>query len=466
MEHRITKVRMDHESGLNQGPMDRYLNVKKSFLFFDKADEHFMEVLRGSSVALFMRGGSAVLFLIFNLVLARLLGPEGAGIFFLALTIITIASVISRLGLDQALLRFISAHAVGGDWGKIGNIHRKSIYLVSGTGLLLTILIYFSAPSLALGLFSKPELTVPLRIMVLAIWPLGLLSLNSESLRALKKIRDAMLTHSQGLGIATASLGLLLALAGRYGINGAAAAYLMAACIMLLASQIIWRRSAKQSYNAQGTFNTGTLLSTGLSLLLIASMTMVMNWTDTVMLGIWQTSVQVGIYNIALRTALLTSFLLSAAATILAPKFSSLYTTGDLKSLEELVRKSTRVIASSAALVTLILVLAPRSVLGLFGPGFQTGATALIILAIGQFINASVGCLGHLLIMTGNHRSLHWITLLSAVLNIALNALLIPVYGINGAAMATAVSLSLFNLSCVVAVKRRLGINVFVSGKN
>jgi O-antigen/teichoic acid export membrane protein len=425
------------------------------------ADHHFTEVLKGSAFAILMRGASAALFLLFNLVLARILGPEGAGIYFLAFTMITIASVISRLGLDQALLRFISASAVTSKWGEVSDIYRKGVIVIFLSSIAITLLLYTLTPFLATTVFSEPALLSPLRIMILAILPLTLLSLNSESLRALKHIRNALFTHAQGPGLAFFALLLLLFLGGRHGVNGAVGAYLLSCVIMTLVSFVIWRASTAHNHGMTGTFNTGELLKTGFYLLFIASMNMLMNWTDTVMLGIWKTSDAVGIYNISLRLALMTTFMLSAAATILAPKFSGLYVQGDMAALKNLVRKSTRLIAASALPIALILVLLPHTILGFFGSEFKSGALALIILSIGHLFYASVGCLGHLLIMTGNHVSVHRITLLTAILNIALNALLIPDYGINGAALATGFSICVFNFSCVVAVRRHLGIRIF-----
>jgi O-antigen/teichoic acid export membrane protein len=151
------------------------------------ADRHFREVLEGSAVAILMRGASAALFLLFNLALAHILGPGGAGLYFLAFTVATIASVLSRMGLDQALLRFISAAAATGEWGIVADTYRKGLTAAFFSSIAITLILYITAPFLATVVFSKPALASPLRIMTLAIVPLALLGLNSESLRALQQ---------------------------------------------------------------------------------------------------------------------------------------------------------------------------------------------------------------------------------------------------------------------------------------
>ena len=100
------------------------------------------DVVQGSSVALILRVGGAVLALAFNLVLTRLLGAEGAGIYFLALTIVTIGTLVGRMGMDNALLRLVARAVTRSDWGGVRGVYRTSMVtavVFSGAAALLVI---------------------------------------------------------------------------------------------------------------------------------------------------------------------------------------------------------------------------------------------------------------------------------------------------------------------------------------
>jgi O-antigen/teichoic acid export membrane protein len=420
-------------------------------------DRHMKEVVRGAVTAFTLKALGAGLSFGYNVLLARLLGAKGAGVYYLAVTVTTIASVFGRMGLDNTLLRFTAANAAGGDWDKVAGIYRIGIRIAVGASILATMLILISASWIAQGIFSEGTLADPLRLMALGILPMSLLTLHGELLKGLKRIRDAMLV--QGVGLPMVGVPLLALLGVSLGVLGAAAAYVISSFSVLLLGIILWRRATPQIRKLCGSFDTRLLISTSLPLFWVASMNLVMNWTDIIMLGIWMDGKAVGIYGVAVRTAMLTSFILSAVNSIVAPKFAGLYAQKDYKSLSILARKSAQLMTCLAAPVLLLFVIAPSWVLGLFGPGFVSGAGALSILAIGQFVNVATGSVGYLLMMSGHEKLMRNNIIFSAALNILLNAILIPKYGISGAATATAVSLAMMNLISAGLIYWKLSIS-------
>ena len=100
--------------------------------------------------------------------------------------------------------------------------------------------------------------------------------------------------------------------------------------------------------------------------------------------------------------------------------------------------------------------------LGLFGPEFTRGYWALAILTVGQLVNASVGSVGFLMSMTGHQREAARVFAGAAVLNVVLNASLIPLWGINGAAIATATTTIIWNVALALYVWRRLGVRATI----
>jgi O-antigen/teichoic acid export membrane protein len=185
----------------------------------------------------------------------------------------------------------------------------------------------------------------------------------------------------------------------------------------------------------------------------------VMGWTDILVLGAWSDPEQVGVYGIAMRIALLTTFVLSAVNIVVAPQFAALHAAGDSAGLKRVAQRTafwTRAIAVPALLVLLTV---PDLILQFFGPKFKEGAWALRILAVGQFVNLATGPVGIILLMTGNEKIMRNNIAVSAALNLIGNLVLVPTYGAIGAAASTATALVFMNIVSWAAVRNKLNVN-------
>jgi O-antigen/teichoic acid export membrane protein len=131
-----------------------------------------------------------------------------------------------------------------------------------------------------------------------------------------------------------------------------------------------------------------------------------------------------------------------------------------MEALAFIARNSIKLMLFVASPIILLFLVFPGWVMSLFGPEFKEGAHILMILTAGQFINIAVGSVGPLLIMTGNEISVRNSIFFSALCCVMLNAFLIPVYGITGAAIANTFSLIIANLLCLRAVYVKLGISL------
>ena len=115
-------------------------------------------------------------------------------------------------------------------------------------------------------------------------------------------------------------------------------------------------------------------------------------------------------------------------------------------------------LAFPAYLTTMIF--AP-ALLGAFGPGFESGATALVILGAAKLFAAACGPVDVVLLMAGRSALSLLDNGLALAANILLNLALVPRYGINGAAVAWAVSLFITNALPLAQVWRRPGLHPF-----
>ena len=274
-------------------------------------EDEMLELLKDTGTAFSLRVLGSFLAFIFNVVIARSLGAEGAGIYFIAFSIIVISSVISRLGLDNALLRFISIHYSNGDWGRVIAVHSLGVRMVIISSIIVSTLIFLSSEWAAIVLFGKPDLTQPLRWMTLSILPFALVNVQAESLKAIRHIPAAMMM--QGIWIPLGSLFTLIALVGIADVVSVAKAFSMATFATLLLSIYSWKR-AMPAHSVSGMrLPFRELWATCKPLLLTAIMNRALTpWAPILLLGVWVSNEDVGTYGAATRISLLVSLILIA----------------------------------------------------------------------------------------------------------------------------------------------------------
>ncbi len=432
--------------------------VKKIPVFGKRLDNHMIEIVSGASVAFSLKIGGAALAFCFSVILARLFGAEGAGVYFLVLMVISFGALLGRMGLDGTLLRFVAAGAVVGDMGEVKGIYNKTIEFSSAVSILVSIVIFFTAPQISLFVFSEPSLASPMRWMALAITPLAMVFLHSEALKGLKCIRDSTLV--QGVGVPAISVIALYLIGDSWGVKGAVWSYLIAVMVMAFLGVFLWRYRTKFK-GVVAVFETKRMLKSSMPLLGVALMQFVVAGLPLLLLGVWATNADVGIFGVASRVAILVTIILLSVNSIAAPKFSEMYRQGDMRALGETARGAAKLISLLAAPILIVFVFFSSFIMGLFGAEFTDGATALVILSIGQGVNVFAGSVGYMLVMSGNESLMRLSVGGAVIINIILSLLLIPKFGVIGAAIAVAVSISSQNIIASFFVYKKLKMRVF-----
>lgn len=389
-----------------------------------------------------------------------MLGAEGAGVYFLAATIVSISTILGRAGLDNSLLRFVSAAACQNDWSSVAAIYKAGIRFAAVVSFIISIVVIGSASFIARTIFSEPLLTTPLTILAMSIAPMSLLYLHGELLKSIRKISAAVCV--QAVFVPVLATALLVQLVFRFGVVGAASATTIASVLVFFVATLLWHRAMPAGVIPTPSFDTSELRKVSAPLFIVGLMNILIDFSDTVMIGLFEDSAQVGIYTIALRITGLCSLVLTAVNSVVAPEFSALWAEKNLPALQHIARRTTLSMAALATTLLLLFFCFTDLLLTLFGSDFSSGKTPLRILAIGQFIALGTGPVAYLLMMTGHEKFHRNNVIASAGLNILLNAFLIPIIGITGAAIATAISLTLKNGIAVLYVRSKLQIKVLL----
>lgn len=419
-------------------------------------------LLRGGGGALAVSLAGTGLGLGCHLLLARWLGEAAYGVYAYLLTWIGILALLSRLGFETALVRFLPKYRVEGRADLARGLLRRADRLcllaalaIAGTaGAVLAVL----APRL------DPALVGAGWVALAAIPPLALIGVRKGALQGLGRVvwaqvPDALLRPA--LVAVAAALAWLVA-----GRAGAALAMALTVGAWLVALALAWlgQRRALVAGSLAGagveiSDRTREWLRVSLPLLLVSGMRQLLNQTDVLLVGALLGPTEAGIYFVAARLTHLISFGLVASNAVASPLISATHAAGRQGELQRLVTLSAWGASGFALLVALSLLLLRAPLLALFGDAFVAGGAVLAVLAAGQVVNALTGPVGQLLNMTGHQDANARILAVITLANLALSAPAILWLGSLGAALVTSTLVATKNLWTWSLVRRRLGID-------
>lgn len=420
----------------------------------------------GASGVFGLKIASTGLSFITGLLLARLLGTTGYGTYAYAITWVGILAVPGTLGMDKLLVREVALYETKSEWGLMRGLLRwaNKVVLFASSGLALIaalIIIIFAGNQDKLVFVSLLIALISLPLVTLTI-------LRQSALRGLNRVIAGQLPETliqPVLFIVFISIAYLL-----FG-KGLTAPWVLGINItaMGIAFSIgtwVLLKSLPHPINITSpAYKKREWMRSAFPLMLLTGLHIINARTDIVMLGIIKGPREAGIYAVANHGAELIIFILFAVNSALAPRVVSLYTSGETKKLQDIITASTRIVLLFSLPIALTLMVFGHWFLLLFGEAFTDGRTTLAILSAGQLVNASMGSVGLLLIMTGHERNAALGVGISAVLNIILNALLIPEWSIEGAAIATAISMVTWNILLAIWVYKKISIHSSVLGK-
>ena len=432
---------------------------------FNKLFKSFFnnELLSKSSSTFIFKIIGSLLGYVFLLLVTRTSGAEVWGIFVLCLAVLNITSILSRFGVDTALLRFVAQ--LKGKMEEIKGIYLQGFSLVLALSIVFSILLYIFSNILAETVFQKPNLTPFLKVISFALIPFTIIHINAQAYRGLKRIKEfSFFQHTSKFLFAVIIFVLLFYFTDIDVIIMPIYSFLAAVFIVMIFSGVGIFKTFK-GVQTIIIFTKKEILSTSYPMMLSSSILLLMAWADTIMIGIFKTEVDVGFYNVALKLAMLASIILGSVNSILAPKISETFNNNKIDEFKVLIKQSTRIIFFISLPILIVLFLFPESLLSLFGQEFVIAKTTLLILLIGQAVNAMSGSVGLILQMTGKEKVYQNILLIALVFNIMLNLFLIPKFGIEGAAIASAFSFLFWNLSSVLYIYKRYKVSTLVTFK-
>lgn len=425
---------------------------RRSKLGVESIEDLTKQIAKGGGIAFIGSVIAKVATFGLHILLGRVLGPGGYGLYALGVSVAGIAQSIASLGLGQGVVRFCAIYRGKGDNARVKGTILSALIISTISSMSVGVILFALSSIIAQRFFHKPELTWVLRIFALAI-PfyvlMGITTSFAQSFRRIEYQQGVQNIFRPLVNLLAVSLAFLLG----FRLAGAVYGFLFSGIVSAGLGFYFLRKIFPEFTSISRRIYQGCeLLRFSIPMLLIGISYFLLTYTDRIMLGYFKKASDIGIYNAASVISSQLTLFLSAFIAIFSPMVSDLYNRGDLKRLEKLFTVVTRWVLTLTFPLFITLAIFSRDVMLIFGPEFGIGWKVVILLGVAQLINVGTGPVGVILQMTGKQDIdfANGIVLLFS--NIGLNIWLIPTYGILGAAIATAISLILIHTLRLIEV--------------
>ncbi len=406
-----------------------------------------------------------------NVLISRAFGTSGP----IALAIVTlgsqfafIAAAGTRFGMDMASVRYVAIEVGAGHPGRARPVVTRAAVIAGVVSAAMAALAFSLAGPIGRALGSPETATRSIDAIRAGAVAIPFVALTYTWLggsRGLKVMSHTL--YVQWVAQPLLWIVLMLALWRVFDKTEAVAvwAYAGSWVIAAVAARFFWQHiSARFEREEPAPGLTGLIVRYGAPRATAALLSQGLFWIDFFVASAFVSSgyvstTEIGVYSAAVRAALIMVLFLTAVSYVFAPFVADLHARGETARLDALFKTITRWTIAGTIPVLLLMLVVPAEILRMFGKAdFASGAQALRILVVGQAINVSVGAAGFVLIMAGRTGWDLVVYILSALLDLALSIVLVPKFGISGAAAAQAITIALSNWLRLVLVRRFVGI--------
>jgi O-antigen/teichoic acid export membrane protein len=417
-------------------------------------------ISRQSSIFLLGTLFTALFSYVFKVYLAHVLGAEELGLYALGMTLIGFVGIFNTLGLPQSAVRFVAQYTANERFRELhGLLWRGAGWLILANVAFGGILLTFGR-WVALRFYHSAALVKYLPLFALIMLFGIVTSFYGKVLTGYRDLKVRTLIVNFIGSPLTMLLAVVLITLGM-GLRGYLAAQILSAiivCILLLSAVHRFTPAEARFSRQSGAAPAKEVWSFSAAMLGVGVLEFVISQVDKIALGFFSGARQVGIYSIAAALVAYVPLFLSAVNQIFAPTIADLYTRGEHALLVRLFQSLTKWVIGLTIPGALVAIVYAHPLMSIFGRDFEWGWPILIIGTVGQLINCGVGSVGYLLLMSGHEKQLIKAQSAMALVMVVCCAILVPLWGMEGAAIAAALVNVGINVWNLLNVKRILGI--------
>ncbi len=386
------------------------------------------------------------------LVLAKALGASNYGLYNLAVSASFVFSGVADFGMEAAMERFIAVYRRRDDHHGVRGSIQVGVWVTLVFSLFLTLVMLLFSPWLAATLFHEPDLKILLQLFAFIVPVLALTNILSAVARGYKRMDHSAFAYDFVQPLVRVVLIVILAFIG---LDAMAASIIfgisyVAALIVLI--RLTRREMRLRTPTVPPRRDVKDLTTFSLPFWLTSLMTKIRRNLQALLLGAFNSATSVGIFSLVSSANLIGRISNLAISTSMRPVLAELFDADDMEEMDRLYKTTTRWTLTLNLPIFLVMVIYPEPILALFGKSFVAGAAALVVLAGSELANAITGTCGSIVDMSGKGvmKVVNKVVLIGLL--IGGNLLLIPPFGVMGAAWAVLGGTVAINLIRVVEV--------------
>jgi O-antigen/teichoic acid export membrane protein len=426
----------------------------------DHSDRSIAQRIAGT--AFLIRICSAVLAYGSQVLLARWMGSYEFGIYVYVLTWLLVIGGLADLGLGSTAQRFIPEYLQRKGFALLRGFLSGSRWMTFGIAMITASLAALAIALLRERIDDYLEIPLYLACATLPLW--ALMQAQDGIARSFNWINLALLPLYVLRQILFICLVTIAYLAG-YAIDAIVVTGLAAVSIWVTGiGQLLYlnRRLRAKVPAGRKTYAPRTWLVVSTPMFMVEAFHLLLSNVDILLLKQFRSPDEVAIYYAAAKTLALVAFIYFSVSAAIAHKFTQYHLAGDREGLSDFLADTVRWTFWPSLAATILLLAFGKLFLMAFGARFTEGYGVMFILAVGLLARAAVGPVERLLNMLDEQRVCATVYAVAVAANLILCCLLIPPYGIEGAAIATSVAFLLESVLLFGVTKRRLGLHVFI----
>jgi len=400
---------------------------------------------------------------LFKIYVARVLGAGALGVYALGMTVVSFFGLFNGLGLPQTAVRFVAAYSATQQYERLHAFFRHAIGLLAAANLVLAGVMIAIGPWLARNLYHSPDLVFYLKLFASLLILGAFTNFLGQVLAGYKDVAlRTVITNFIGSPL-NILLGVILLAAG-WGLRGYILAQVASGVIVLFllcAAALRLTPAAARRSTAQAPPVESEVFWFSAAVFGVSFLEFLLGQVDKITLGIFLDVRQVGIYAVVGSLVSFVPVALQSVNQIFSPTIADLHARGERVLLGRMFQTLTKWIIGLTLPLAFVMIIDSKPLMRLFGPSFEAGWIVLVIGTLGQLINAGVGSVGYLLLMSGNQRRLVRVQTIMACFMIAVTLALVRPFGILGVAVAAALTNAMTNYLCLREVRAALQLSPY-----
>jgi O-antigen/teichoic acid export membrane protein len=419
-------------------------------------DQHIFDLIKGGGINFIFYGSNLLIVYLLAIVIAKYYGADTYGRYSTIKSLVMILIIITTLGLNTLAIKLGSdnSHYSKGKF-KSNFVKKSYVILLFSSGIISCFLFLFKK-EIAIHVFDDIKLEQYLTFFPLILVCAVFLNFNSNLFKGQKRV--LLFSFISSFLNNFIFIVALLIIFNWFSENEIYLILSFLGSIIIALVISVFKVFPIKKENIIDNISIKKLISLSYPMMLSSSMIYIVFSVDTLMLAFFDISENVGIYRVVTQISTLNTIFLIVLGTVLGPKIAGLYFEGKKEEIKKVIAKGVKLIFIITVPLFLGILIFSEHLLLFFGTEYLKGYHALILLSTCQFLYAISGFVDLILNMTGKQKVFGKITMISAGVNLIMNVILIPKYGITGAAVATSFSILLTNILAVLYIKKNMKI--------